>query len=425
MNERLPRLIVYFIGILGMLLVTMVLVQVVMNPPSGDLAYLAILLGITSLVSAALGFVSHRLGWWRRLPHLNQTLVLGYILAGGLALINIWVTARLMFIDQHDLALGTLLLIFAGGISVAFGYFLSNSITQDLKDLVDGANKISQGDFSTRVAINGEDEIAQLAQAFNEMAVQLENADAAERALDEARRNLVAWASHDLRTPLTSLKVMLDALAEGVVDDIDTVARYLEQSQNEVNRMSELIDDLFELAQLDTGHKELDFEWITLSDLVSDTLESFAAQADAQGVTLEGAVAAQVDPLWAAPDKLSRILDNLLVNALRYTPAGGGIQLQAQLINDQVQVEVRDSGKGIRPEELPFIFDPFYRAEKSRPRVGNQSGGVGLGLAIVKGLVEAHGGQIWVKSDPGKGTLFTFTLPKKSEGGNQQGVKRA
>jgi signal transduction histidine kinase len=218
---------------------------------------------------------------------------------------------------------------------------------------------------------------------------------------------------------------MLDALAEGVVDDIDTVARYLEQSQNEVNRMSELIDDLFELTQLDTGHKELDFEWITLSDLVSDTLESFAAQADAQGVTLEGAVAAQVDPLWAAPDKLSRILDNLLVNALRYTPAGGGIQLQAQLINDQVQVEVRDSGKGIRPEELPFIFDPFYRAEKSRPRVGNQSGGVGLGLAIVKGLVEAHGGQIWVKSDPGKGTLFTFTLPKKSEGGNQQGVKRA
>ncbi len=419
MNERLPRLIVYFIGILGMLLVTMVLVQVVMNPPSGDLAYLAILLGITSLVSAALGFVSHRLGWWRRLPHLNQTLVLGYILAGGLALINIWVTARLMFIDQHDLALGTLLLIFAGGISVAFGYFLSNSITQDLKDLVDGANKISQGDFSTRVAINGEDEIAQLAQAFNEMAVQLENADAAERSLDEARRNLVAWASHDLRTPLTSLKVMLDALAEGVVDDIDTVARYLEQSQNEVNRMSELIDDLFELAQLDTGHKELDFEWITLSDLVSDTLESFAAQADAQGVTLEGAVAAQVDPLWAAPDKLSRILDNLLVNALRYTPAGGGIQLQAQLINDQVQVEVRDSGKGIRPEELPFIFDPFYRAEKSRPRVGDQSGGVGLGLAIVKGLIEAHNGQIWVASEPGVGTVFTFTLPQTDvENGN-------
>ena len=423
MNDRISRLIVYLFGILGMLLLTVVLVQVVMNPPSGDLAYLAILLGITSLVSAALGFLSQRLGWWRRLPHLNQTLVLGYILAGGLALINIWVTARLMFIDQHDLALGTLLLIFAGGISVAFGYFLSNSITQDLKDLVRGAEKISQGDFSTRVAIKGEDEIAQLAQAFNEMAVQLEKADAAERSLEEARRSLVAWASHDLRTPLTSLKVMLDALADGVVDDPATVTRYLQQSQNEVSRMSTLIDDLFELAQLDTGHQEFDFEWITLSDLVSDTLESFAAQADAQGITLEGSVAPQVDPLWAAPDKLSRILDNLLVNALRYTPAGGHIQLKASLTNDLVQVEVRDSGAGIQPEELPFIFDPFYRADKSRPRIDDQSGGVGLGLVIVKGLVEAHNGQIWVASEPGAGTVFTFTLPQAGIGSDLRRVE--
>ena len=421
MNGRLPRLIVYFFGILGMLLLTVVLVQVVMNPPSGDLAYLALLLGITSLISAALGFVSHRMGWWRRLPHLNQTLVLGYILAGGLALINIWVTARLMFIDQHDLALGTLLLIFAGGVSVAFGYFLSNSITQDLKDLVAGADKISQGDFSTRVVIKGEDEIAQLAQAFNEMAIQLETAEAAEHSLEEARRSLVAWASHDLRTPLTSLKVMLDALADGVVEDPATVARYLRQSQNEVSRMSALINDLFELAQLDAGYREFDYEWITLSDLISDTLESFAVQAAAQDVTLEGTVAAQVDPLWAAPDKLSRILDNLLVNALRYTPAGGSVYLNATLVKEQVQVEMRDTGEGIRPEELTFIFDPFYRAEKSRPRVDDQSGGVGLGLAIVKGLVEAHNGQIWVASEPGAGTVFTFTLP---QAGIESGLRR-
>jgi len=413
MTGRISRLIIYFIGILGMLLLTMVLVQVFMSPPSGDLVYLAALLGITSLVSASIGFVSQRIGWWRRLPHLNQTLVLGYILAGGLALINIWVTARLMFIDQHDLALGTLLLIFAGGVSIAFGFFLSNSITQDLKDLVDGAEKISQGNFDTRVEVEGEDEIAQLGQAFNEMAIQLEKADAEKRALEEARRNLIAWASHDLRTPLTSLKVLLDALADGVVNDPATVRRYLQQSQNEISRMSVLINDVFELAQLDVGHQELVFEWITLSDLISDTLESFAAQAAAQGVSLDGSVTAQVDPVWAAPDKLSRILGNLLVNALRYTSEGGSIQLNAALVNDRVQVEVRDSGMGIQPEELPYIFDPFYRVEKSRLRNGDKTGGVGLGLAIVKGLVEAHGGQIWVESDPGKGTLFTFSLPKK------------
>jgi signal transduction histidine kinase len=415
MNARLSRLLIYVIGILVMALLTVVLIQVVMNPPLSDLIYLAALLGITSLVSAAFGFISHRLGWWRRMPHISQTLILGYILAGGLALFNVWLTARLMFINQHDLILGTLLLIFAGGVSIAFGYFISNSITQDLQDLVKGAEKISQGDFGVRVNVSGEDEVAQLAQAFNQMATQLENAAEAERALDEARRNLVAWASHDLRTPLTSLRVMLDALADGVVDDPETVSRYLKQSQNEVNRMSALIDDLFELAQLDAGYQDLDFEWIALSDLISDTLESFAAQAKTQGVTLEGSITPEVDPIWAAPDKLSRILDNLVGNALRYTPEGGSIFLDAKLSGDHVRVEVRDTGAGIPTQDLPRIFDRFYRGEKSRSRSGEKSGGVGLGLAIVKGLVKAHGGEISVESKVNEGTIFWFTLPKQVE----------
>lgn len=412
MNARLSRSLIYIFGILAMLLLTVVLIEVVMSPPLGDLIYLAALLGITSLVSAAFGFISHRLGWWRRLPHISQTLILGYILAGGLALFNVWLTAKLMFINQHDLILATLLLIFAGGVSIAFGYFISNSITQDLQDLVHGAQKISKGDFATRVAVSGEDEVAQLAQAFNQMAAQLEKAADAERALDEARRNLVAWASHDLRTPVTSLMVMLDAMADGIVNDPETVARYLKQSQNEVKRMSILIDDLFELAQLDAGYQDLNFEWIALSDLISDTLESFAARANAQGVTLEGSITPEVDPIWAAPDKLSRILDNLVGNALRYTPEGGSIFLEAQFKGNQVQVEVRDTGAGIAAKDLPRIFDRFYRGEKSRSRNGDKSGGVGLGLAIVKGLIKAHGGDIWVKSELNSGTTFWFTLPK-------------
>ncbi len=412
MNARLSRLLIYIFGILVMLLLTVVLVQVIMNPPLADLIYLAILLGITSLISAAFGFVSHRLGWWRRMPHISQTLILGYVLAGGLALFNVWLTAKLMFINQHDLILATLLLIFAGGVSIAFGYFISNSITQDLQDLVLGAAKISQGDFETRVTVSGEDEVAQLAHAFNQMAAQLEQAAAAERSLDEARRNLVAWASHDLRTPLTSLMVMLDALADGIVTDPETVTRYLRQSQTEVNRMSALIDDLFELAQLDAGYDDLGFEWIALSDLISDTLESFAARAKTQGVTLEGSITPEVDPIWAAPDKLSRILDNLVSNALRYTPEGGSIFLDAQLRADQVIVAVRDTGAGIDPKDLPRVFDRFYRGEKSRSRNGDKSGGVGLGLSIVKGLVKAHGGEIWVESEFNAGTKFWFTLPK-------------
>ncbi|MBC8334279.1 MAG: HAMP domain-containing protein [Anaerolineales bacterium] len=411
MNKRYSRLINYLLGILTVLLLTVALIQLIMHPPPGDLLYLALYLSFTSLISAVIGFLFHRLGWWRRLPRLSYALILGYILAGGLTLFNVWVTARLMFINQHDLALASLLLLFAGGISVVFGFFISNTITQALGNLVAGANQLSLGEFSTRVDVNGNDEIAQLSRAFNEMSARLEQAAENERALDETRRNLVAWASHDLRTPLTSLRVMIAALVDGVVDDPETISRYLRQSQNEITRMSKLLDDLFELAQLDAGFQDLDFEWVSLSDLISDTLESFAARADAQDVTLEGTVDPQVDLVWATPEKLSRILDNLLSNALRYTPQDGVIHLSAKAEENATLVTVKDSGSGIAPNDLPFIFDHFYRGEKSRMRDDDESSSVGLGLAIVKGLVEAHGGEISVQSKAGEGAQFQFTLP--------------
>ena len=410
---RLSRISAYVLGIVLILLITVILIELVMSPPLGDLMYLALYLSLTSLGSAVFGFASHRLGWWRRLPRISYALILGYILAGGLTLFNVFITARLMFINQHDLALGSLLLFFAGGISIAFGYFLSNTISQGLENLAQGAQQLSQGDFSTRVPVHGQDEIAQLSTSFNKMAVQLERAAENERTLDEARRNLVAWASHDLRAPLTSLRVMLDALADGVVDDPATVARYLNQSQNEITRMSSLLDDLFELAQLDAGFRDLNFEWITLTDLISDTLESFAARATAQDITLAGSIDPQVDPVWAAPDKLSRILDNLLSNALCFTPQGGSIRLNAKIEEKATLITVEDNGSGINPKDLPHIFDRFYRGEKSRVRDKDENGGVGLGLAIAKGLVEAHGGVIWVESQLNEGSAFHFNLPRR------------
>jgi len=411
-EPRRSRIAGFVLGILLILLITVILIELVMSPPLDDLMYLALYLSLTSLGSGIFGFVSQRLGWWRRLPRISYALIIGYILAGGLTLFNVWVTARLMFINQHDLALASLLLFFAGGISVAFGYFISNTISGALENLAEGAQKLSQGDFSTRVTFQGQDEIAQLSVAFNKMAEKLEQAAKNERAFEEARRNLVAWASHDLRTPLTSLRVMVDALADGVVDDPETVSRYLGQSQNEINRMSKLLDDLFELAQLDAGYQELDFEWITLSDLISDTLESFAARADTQSVTLEGHVDPLVDLVWAAPEKLSRILDNLVSNALRFTSEGDTIRLSAEAEKNATVVTVSDSGNGIDPKDLPHIFDRFYRGEKSRTRNQNESGGVGLGLAIARGLVEAHGGDIKVKSTLNVGTTFSFTIPR-------------
>ena len=418
---RASRWVVYLLSIVAALALTVALAFAFMHPPAEDLLLLALLFGLTGSASALIGFVSHRLGWWRRLRSLNQTLTLGYIVAAVLTLINVWITARLMFINQeHDLTLAGLLLLFAGGISVSFGYFLSASVTHALRDVVRAASRVSQGDFSTRVRVEGHDEVAQLAQAFNMMAARLELADQEARALDAARRDLVAWASHDLRTPLASLRAMLDALADGVVTDPETVARYVRQSQAEIVRMNALIDDLFELAQMDTGSLTLRCDAGSLSDLISDTLEGFTALAQARGITLRGSVASGVDPVWMASDKISRVLQNLIENALRHTPGGGQIQLRAEVLNGMALVSLKDTGEGIAPDDLPRIFDRFYRGDaarsRSHPHDGLERGGAGLGLAIAKGLIEAHGGRIWAESVPGHGTVMKFTLPKS--GGN-------
>ena len=386
-----------------------------MRPPLDDLLSLGLLLAITGVGSAVVGFVSQRLGWWRRLRSINQTLTLGYLLAAGLTLFNIWLTARLMFINQHDQTLASLMLLFASGISVSFGYFISSSMTQTLRDLSRGAKKLSEGDFSVRVSASGQDEVAQLAYTFNDMVSCLDKVTQAERALEESRSNLVTWASHDLRTPLASLSAMIDAMADGVVSDPETVTRYLRQSQSEIARISSLINDLFELSQIDTGHQELYREPSSLADLISDTLEGFTARARAGDIHLTGSVSADVDPIWMAPDKISRVLHNLLENAIYHTPPGGNINLQASMQNGAVSVSVDDMGTGISEEDLPHIFDRFYRGEKSRSREGFGSGGAGLGLSIAKGLVEAHGGQIWAESIPGEGTTIQFTLPKSIE----------
>jgi signal transduction histidine kinase len=404
----------YVFSIVGALSITLILAVLVLRPPLGDMLYLALLLGLTSVASAAIGYISHRLDWWQRLGSLRVALSIGYVLAAGLTLLNVWITAKLMFINQHDFALAVMLLVFAGAISVAFGYFLSGSITQALSDLAAGAEQVGEGDFSARVDVKGEDEVARLSETFNMMAVRLEQAAEEAEALDEARRNLVAWASHDLRTPLASLRAMIDALADGVVEDERTTRRYLAQSQGEIRRMSRLIDDLFELAQLDTGQYPLECVSASLSDLVSDTLAAFAARSKARQITLRGSVAPNIDPVRMAPDKISRVLYNLLENAIRHTPQGGAIALEVTRQDSQVLVAIQDSGEGIPPQDIGHVFDHFYRGEKSRTRGGYGEGGAGLGLAIARGLVEAHGGRIWAESEPGQGTLMRFTLPGES-----------
>jgi signal transduction histidine kinase len=332
----------------------------------------------------------------------------GYALSSILTFMNVWVTARLMFANSHDLLLATVLLFFAGGIAMSLGYFVSSALTDNIVMLGRAAKEIARGNLHVRVPVTGRNEMAELARTFNDMAAQLEAAAHKQRELDTLRRDLVAWIGHDLRTPLTSIRVILEALADGVVDDPATVQRYLQTTQHHIRSLAALIDDLFDMAQLDAGGLQLEQHSNSISDLISDTLETFSALAARQGVTLKGSVEPGVDPVCMDVGKIGRVLANLVSNALRHTPPGGAVEVRAGAEGEDVRVEVRDSGEGIHPADLPHIFDQFYRGEKSRNR---DTGGAGLGLAIARGIVEAHGGRIGVESAAGQGARFFFTLP--------------
>lgn len=397
----------YLLGVLAILVVSLGIFYLIMSPPMEELGLMALFLAITALVSSLAGYLAYRLGWIALTPSLKWGLFGIYAISSILTFFNVYFSARLMFASQHDLLLAIVLLVFAGGMAMALGYFLSSTVTDRIHLLQRAAEELAEGRLETRVPASGRDEVAMLAESFNQMASQLQAADQKQRELERLRADLIAWVGHDLQTPLASMRAVLEALSDGVVEDPGTVQRYLNTVQRDVRSLSALIDDLFQMAQLDAGGMQLDKDNSSLADLISDTLEAFSALAAQKSLRLEGSVEADVDPVLMDTRRIGRVLNNLIGNALRHTPAGGRVEVRAQRAGSGVEVTVHDSGEGIRPEDLAHIFESFYRGEKSRSRA---TGGAGLGLAISRGIVQAHGGQIHVESQPGD-TRFVFRLP--------------
>jgi signal transduction histidine kinase len=380
-----------------------------MQPGLGELGQMAALLAITALLSVGAAYGAYRLGWIHRSPGLRWTILGSSALSSLLTFFNVWLAAQQMFVSPHDLLLAGVLLIFAGGIALTFGFFFAEALADRLTGLGAAARAIAGGHLSTRAPERGQDELAGLARSFNHMAAQLEAADRKQRELDRLRRDLIAWVSHDLQTPLAAVRARLEALADGLVDDPAAIQRYLRTAQRDVQALSLLIDDLFQMAQLEAGGLPLEPGPASLVDLISDTIESFAALAEQHGVKLAGRAEAEVDPVSMDTVGIGRVLANLVGNAVRHTPAGGQVEVRAERTAAGVRVEVRDSGEGIAAGDLPHVFEQFYRGEKSRSRA---TGGAGLGLAIARAIVEAHGGRIGAESAAGQGTRIFFTLPQ-------------
>jgi two-component system sensor histidine kinase BaeS len=407
-RTRGPSWLVLGVGVLTGLILVAVVTTLLMQPPLEELATLIGTLAATAAISMAVGYALYRRGWARS-PSLMMTLILAYVWAAILTLFNVWVMARLMFVNTHDLTLASVLLLFAAIIATTFGVFVAASVSDGLRQLALAANRLASGDLSARAQVNGRDEIAQVATSFNAMATRLQRADEERHELENLRRDLIAWTSHDLRTPLTSMRVMAEALYDGLVDDEETRRRYYRTILAEVVSLKDLIDDLFELAQIDVGGIKLQVSAVSLSDLISDTIEGFRPVCEQKNVQLSGQVGLGLESVMMDASRIGRVLLNLVNNALQYTPSGGRIEVEARRDNSEVVVVVHDSGAGFNPVDLPRVFERFYRGEQARSRA---TGGAGLGLAIASGIVETHGGRIWAENSPVGGAVVGFAIPQ-------------
>ncbi len=289
--------------------------------------------------------------------------------------------------------------LISGGISLLLALFIAYGLLQPVRALTNAAGGMARGDLAQRVKVRGSDELALLGRAFNHMAKSLQQAE-------DSRRSMTADIAHELRNPLAVQRASLEALQDGIYPlTPDNLAPALEQNQ----LLTRLVDDLRTLALADSGQLRLEKTQTNLPDLVRRSLEHYRPQATHRRIEIGFTQFANViRPLWLDPLRLDQILGNLLSNALRYTPDGGRIELTLSSTDQKVELQVHDSGPGIPPDAITYVFDRFYRADKSRTR---SEGGSGLGLAIARQLARAHGGDLSAANHPQGGAIFTLKLP--------------
>ncbi|HLF24761.1 MAG TPA: HAMP domain-containing sensor histidine kinase [Anaerolineae bacterium] len=317
-------------------------------------------------------------------------LVLSWLLASALGVISI---------PRGALVFACPLGLLAFALTFGTLFFVGRALRRTARpigDMIEAAGRVAEGDYTTRVAEHGPREVRALAQAFNSMSARLQ-------ASDEQRRSLLADVTHELRTPLTVIQGNLEGLLDGIYPPDRA---HLEPIVEETRVLSRLIDDLRTLALTESGALKLQKETIEIGELISETVAAFRPQADTAGVAFSTDIAPSLPAIEVDPARIREVLENLLTNALRYTPQGGAVRITCFAPDAQhLTVSVADTGSGIAPDDLPHVFDRFYKSHESR--------GSGLGLAIAKNLIAAHGGEISVESEPEKGAMIRFTLPVK------------
>jgi signal transduction histidine kinase len=343
----------------------------------------------------------------RRAGPLSHQFAFVVVIGAVPVLVALVVFSLLMLVSGHVAGLVGVIVVGVGGLALVGSRLIAGGILRDVEAIRDGLMAVGRGEQEVTITTEARDELAQLALAANAMIGDLRAQAAARDQSDSARRDLVAAVSHDLRTPITSLRLLAEALDDDIVVDWETRRGYLARMRVHIKALSSLIDDLFELSRLEAGDISWSLERVSVGELVGETVEAMRVEAEAKGVAVLASVTEGLSPARANPEKLQRVLFNLIQNAIRHTPADGSVVVRAQPVDSGIEVEISDSGDGIAPEERDQVFAAFYRGGADAARTGD---GAGLGLAISRAIVEAHGGHIWL-ADSSLGTSVRFSLP--------------
>ncbi|HEY8718888.1 HAMP domain-containing sensor histidine kinase [Pengzhenrongella sp.] len=353
--------------------------------------------------SVAVGLVGAALAWTVRRRSVRwSAAILGLVAVAGIAA-GVLGTARAMFLSDHDFAVVITVCAVSGVVSVGVAVWLGEQVVASARRLRDAAINFGEGGEFVGPA-NGPREFAEIARELTRSSDRLRSSAERERHLEESRRELVAWVSHDLRTPLAGIRAMAEALEDGLADD---PARYRAQMRTEVDRMVRMVDDLFELSRIHAGSLQLTPQTVALGDLVSEAIAWADPVARSKGVRVGGSVDSGV-LVRGDPDALARVVSNLVMNAIRHTPSDGAVEIHARATPAAVELAVTDACGGIPDADLGRVFDVAWRG--GHARTPGDDVGAGLGLAIVKGLVEAHRGTVAV-SNRAPGCQFVVTIP--------------
>ena len=365
---------------------------------------------VTAALVAGLGapalLAAHALASRRRFTSLRRQFALSAAVVVGVILIAVLAASQLMFVSAHDALLVSAIVLGAGLVALRVGDLVARGVARDVATVSSGLEAVGGGERGVRLASTARDEIGALARSADSMAEQLAEGERARATSEAARRQLVASVSHDLRTPIASLRLLVEAVDDGIVDE-STRRRYLATMQTHIGALSAMIDDLFELSRIEAGEIEWSMQQVELAVLVDETVAAMRPEARARQVDVRSELD---DPLLAAradPEKIQRVLFNLIRNAIRHTPADGSVTVRAEARPEAVQIEVADTGDGIMDEDRARVFEPFYRGGREAAR---DSEGAGLGLAICRAIVETHGGHIWIGPSE-QGTRVRFSLP--------------